>query len=225
MMSELRCDRQKWRDLLPQRRLGNRTPIQVMLVLHRDVSQMTNTQRALHCKYANARAKLIDFKVGDYVLVSLLHRRTSKLFCTWQGSYQVIAAVLPLVYQVRSTVDDSIMEAHASKIKLYADDALNVTEEMRVQRSYDDAKFFIEEVVDERFHQGVHQAFIKWRGFSDLDNTWEPVTLVQEDAPALWQAWLHKKSARSHSHRIRRREIEDDEEYFPRPSQRRRRNH
>jgi hypothetical protein len=33
---------------------------------------------------------------------------------------------------------------------------------MRVPSSYDDAKFFIEEVVDERFHQGIHQAFIKW---------------------------------------------------------------
>jgi hypothetical protein len=42
---------------------------------------------------------------------------------------------------------------------------------MRVQSSYDDAKFFIEEVVDEGFHQGIHQAFIKWSGFSVLERT------------------------------------------------------
>ena len=34
--------------------------------------------------------------------------------------------------------------------------------------------YTVEKIVDERTRDGRHEYFLKWKGYSDLENTWEP---------------------------------------------------
>ena len=34
------------------------------------------------------------------------------------------------------------------------------------------------------------QVLVKWKGFADLDNTWEPVTVLLEDIPVTVQSFI-----------------------------------
>jgi len=44
-------------------------------------------------------------------------------------------------------------------------------------------EFKIEEILDSRMHQGKLQYLIHWKGYNLEDNSWEPASVIFEDAP------------------------------------------
>ncbi|KAH6576816.1 hypothetical protein BASA62_001198 [Batrachochytrium salamandrivorans] len=58
-------------------------------------------------------------------------------------------------------------------------------EEEQDDEPLDEEEFEVERIIKHRKHQGVEQFYIKWKGYPDSDNTWEPVDVV--DAPELVQ--------------------------------------
>ncbi len=73
-------------------------------------------------------------------------------------------------------------------MKLYADSSLNVTEEIKVQKAFDDETFEIEQILEMDAER--KKCLIKWRGFSHAENSWEDVTLIQQDAPKVLEEFL-----------------------------------
>ncbi|EGF77697.1 hypothetical protein BATDEDRAFT_91354 [Batrachochytrium dendrobatidis JAM81] len=74
------------------------------------------------------------------------------------------------------------------------------------EESLDDEEFEVERIIKFRKHQGVEQFYIKWKGYPDSDNTWEPTDVV--DAPDLvkefWSTQASKgKKARTSTSRSR----------------------
>jgi hypothetical protein len=78
-------------------------------------------------------------------------------------------------------------------MKLYADSSLELTEAIKLQKSFDDESFIIEKIIDIK----ADHCLIKWLGFTDAENSWEPIQVIQEDAPKLLEAFqLEQKTAR-----------------------------
>jgi hypothetical protein len=76
---------------------------------------------------------------------------------------------------------------HEDSLQFYADNKLNTTEDIKAQFAFDNASFEIKAVIDMRMHEetGELQLLIGWQGFTEEENSWEPVTSINADAPAL----------------------------------------
>lgn len=44
----------------------------------------------------------------------------------------------------------------------------------------DSEEYLVERIIEYRIRKGIKQYFVKWKGFSDADNTWEPVDSLEQ---------------------------------------------
>jgi hypothetical protein len=187
-------------------------PIEEYLpVLHKAVSAMSDSQRALHRKYADKKARPVNFGVGDFVLCAKdVDQLEGKLYVTWRGPYRVVEAVHSHIFKVQDVVhEDKLHEAHISRMRLYNDSSLDITEELKLQKYFDDESFIIERVVMDRGSGASREVFIKWQGFSEKENSWEPVSLIERDAPGTWKEYLVSKSKKAK----RKPRLDEDDDY------------
>ena len=143
----------------------------------------------------------VYFQRGDFVLVSeARERHNSKLIAKWTGPYRIIDEISPLVFQVESLVDQSKMLVHATRLRFYADSKLNVTEELVEHLSKDGRwlhKYEVEDIIGHQFNKSTMswELHVKWLGFSHIENSFEDITFLFQDAPDLVVAYIHKIAA------------------------------
>ena len=68
---------------------------------------------------------------------------------------------------------------HGSRLRLYADSQLNVTVDIQQQKQHDakGSLYSIESIVD--VNENTQEVLIKWIGFPDEMNTWEPLAEIE----------------------------------------------
>ncbi len=72
-----------------------------------------------------------NFDVGDFVLQATVQESArSKLQDIWKGPAQIVRVISGYVYEVEDLITKRVMEAHVSRLKFYADDKLNVCEQL-----------------------------------------------------------------------------------------------
>ncbi|GAA5826826.1 hypothetical protein JCM3770_005418 [Rhodotorula araucariae] len=146
-----------------------------------------------------------DFKVGDMVMVDSSDRRSryktrggdrraAKLFARWDGPYRITAcSPARSTYTLELLAGDKAHPVfHASKLKIYNEnnpDLFGAREPARPEPIDMDGmtEYVIEKILDEK-GTGMRR-YVKWVGYPDSDNTWEPLAHV-EDTTALddWEA-------------------------------------
>jgi len=155
--------------------------------MHKIIDEATERERQAHRKRSIKRQKP-NFGMGDYVLVGVPEKRHGqKLSLNWRGPYRVVDLLNGYVFQVENIVTKERQQVHGDRLQFYADNKLNVTEEIKTQFAFDNASFDIDKVIDMRMHEetGELQLLIQWKGFSEVENSWEPATSINADAPAL----------------------------------------
>ncbi|GMF39813.1 unnamed protein product [Phytophthora fragariaefolia] len=104
--------------------------------------ELRNSLHAMHCKVEDRRLQqrllnkkhergenLVTFAVGDYVLRSRVdEKHGNKLQVTWVGPYRVVRADAHS-FRVQHLVTGDELDVHASRLKMYADSSLDVTDE------------------------------------------------------------------------------------------------
>jgi hypothetical protein len=105
-----------------------------------------------------------------------------------------------MYFDVENIITNEKRQVHGDRLQFYADNKLNITEDIKTQFAFDNETFEIEKVIDMRMHNesGELQLLIQWKGFTEDENSWEPATSIYADAPALVKLF-HARN-RTHIH-------------------------
>ncbi|GAA5987852.1 hypothetical protein JCM11641_003509, partial [Rhodosporidiobolus odoratus] len=158
------------------------------------------------------RGSEVEYGVGDLVMVDSLDRRSrykskggdiraAKLFPRWDSPYPVEYAS-PDTSTYRLTLppsDRAHPNFHASKLKRYIanDPSIYANREPPRPEPIDvegTDEYVVESIVDEKGKGRTRKFLVKWAGYPDSENTWEPLANV-EDTLAL-DEWEDGKAAR-----------------------------
>ena len=150
----------------------------------------------------------IDFVVGDYVLVAVPnHKKLTKLDATWRGPYQVTGLIHTEVndrgdvnnriYEVQHLVTKTKMEAHAMRIKFYSDKQLDIKTSITQLKNHitaqEASKFELEDIISHKYDNDLLAYVVecKWRGFSEDENSFEPLHELYSDVKAIVDKYLN----------------------------------
>ena len=99
------------------------------------------------------------------------------------------------VYICRDLIRNQQSAVHAQRMKIYADSSLNVTEDIKNSAAYD-AMSYISELVDWRENDdGKLEIKVRWLGFEEDQDTWEPAKNLIEDIPLILMRYLKAQEA------------------------------
>ncbi len=138
-------------------------------------------------KYANKKRRDDKFEIGDRVLLSTKHimldadreRASRKFTARWIGPFAIKRVINPSVYELDLP---STLHVHPvfniMWLKRYKEDTIEGRKPPPQQplATYADGSVYweIERIVDHRRRRGSLQYLVKWLGFPEHDNTWEP---------------------------------------------------
>jgi Chromo (CHRromatin Organisation MOdifier) domain len=128
-----------------------------------------------------------NFQVRDYVLVAE-HRKsgTTKLQVKWKGPRRVASVESDYVFVVENLLTKELKAAHATRLRFYNDNDLNVT--AKLTQVYEHNKhqlYVVSKILDARYNEQemFHEMLVAWRGFPVEEATWEPYSVIAVDVP------------------------------------------
>jgi hypothetical protein len=152
-----------------------------------------------------------QFRVGDQVWLEAsnlkLHHQKTKLAPKRYGPFRVIKEISPVAYRIQLPTSWGIHNVfHASLLSPYHETTAHGPNYSRPPPDLIDGEeeYEVERIINHRRHgrSRVLQYFVKWKGYPESDNTWEPADQVH--APELLKGYHRKnplnsiKGRRSH---------------------------
>ena len=138
---------------------------------------------------ANTRRRELSFDVGDQVMLSTRNLGPAfigparKLSDEWDGPFEVTAKITPVTYRLKLPPSMARLNPtfHVDKLKPYHTSATFPDRERPPKARIDasDETFTVERILDKRHSSnGDLEYLVKWEGYPDSDNSWEPVALL-----------------------------------------------
>ena len=172
--SEALPDTSEWREVLDQ--LGS-----LVYPSIRELRDMTNLQRQ---KRFNKNNKLVSFKVGSFVMAQD-PLRSSKLAPRFEGPYKVVRRNKGGAYILMDHVHD-----HTLLHRNYAPNQLISVHTPVVSTSDTSDVFVVERIINHRRVRNRFEYLVKWKGFPEDQNSWEPETNIL-DPVSITIFWKH----------------------------------
>jgi hypothetical protein len=122
----------------------------------------------------NNIAHALTVEMGNYVMVAAKRDR-GKLEARWVGPFKVISCPSSHLVEVENLLDGKTEVVHVSRAIQFNNRLLNTEAILREQNGYLAEGFEVEAVIDHRQQGNEWEVLIKWRGFENEDNTWEPI--------------------------------------------------
>ncbi|GMF45863.1 unnamed protein product [Phytophthora fragariaefolia] len=170
--------------------------------LHRRVSKANKATRAAGRSTMNNKkgAAMAQFDIGDYVLYADVWQHTrSKLRVKWCGPAQVTATVSNWIFEIENLITGQRREAHASRLKFYADASMDVSEHLLRHVAHNSEGHVVAELLNARYNPTLkqHEIELRWRGLSEAEDSLEPAITLLQDVPTVARAFVKKYSQRS----------------------------
>jgi hypothetical protein len=97
----------------------------------------------------------------------------------------VVKATSTWVFEIQNLITGRVKEAHASRLKFYADKDFDVTADLLAHVAHNDQGYEVEQFGDARWNEAkkLYELEVKWRGLDEAEKSWEPVQNLFEDLP------------------------------------------
>jgi len=162
--------------------------------MHKPVEDQKLKQRLLNRKRERGE-NIVNFDVGDYVLRSRVDEKSgSKLLVTWTGPHKVVRAD-SYSFRVRHLLTGDEHDVHASRLKFYADDKLNITEELLDHIASQGITLAINTIKEHRWNAAIddYEVLVSWRGLEAIEDSWEPMKVLGRDVKVLLGKYVQKQ--------------------------------
>jgi hypothetical protein len=142
-----------------------------MTEIHAQVAEKDTRDRKAAIQKHNDKTHVRspNFQVGDYVLVAE-HRKSgvSKLQVKWKSPRRVASVESEYVFVVENLLTKELKAAHASRLRFYKDNELNVSAELAQAADLNDHQLYVvSKILDARYNEQemFHGLLVAWRGF------------------------------------------------------------
>ncbi|GMF20844.1 unnamed protein product [Phytophthora fragariaefolia] len=122
----------------------------------------------------------VNFTVGDFVVRSRVdERQGNKLQLTWVGPYRVVQADTHS-FRVQHLVTGEELYVHASRLKMYADDSLEVNAELLEHISAQSNVLAVNRLKSHRWNDVIKDYVVEvsWKGLQRIENSHKPLTAL-----------------------------------------------
>ncbi|ETO66354.1 hypothetical protein F444_16481 [Phytophthora nicotianae P1976] len=118
-------------------------------------------------------------------------KKHPKLRVKWCGPAQVTAATSNWIFEIENLVTGERREAHASRLKFYADNSLAVTEDLHRHVAHNSEGHVVDTFLSTRYNTNEkrHELLVHWRGLDTVEDSWEPATVLLQDVPVAAKAF------------------------------------
>ena len=100
------------------------------------------------------------------------------------------------VYGVQNIVSGEVRDVHVARLRFYSDSALEVTSDLKevFQQTFNQGEFEMQALLNiGESHDGSgHIVRVRWSGFDEEEDTWEPLKTLWEDTPQFVRQQLRK---------------------------------
>ena len=130
-------------------------------------------------KSADRRRRASDLQLGQDAWLSTrnlpLRIGTRKLAEKWTGPFQLVAKVSPEAWRLRLPGTWKVHDVfHSSQLKP-ASGGSRVPAAIALEEDAEE-EYEVEAVVGKRSVRGQSQYLVRWRGYGQFDDTWEPAS-------------------------------------------------
>jgi hypothetical protein len=169
-------------------------------------------------KYADQRRQPLSFQIGDKVLLSTKHAKLStvgskKLLPKWIGPFKVLAKIGSAAYRLELPPSLKWHDVfHVSLLRPYVDSGRVVPPPLP-EIIEGETEYVVEQILAHRDvgrgKRTKRQYLVKWEGFGEEYNSWEPVDNLTHCEGAIQEYWSDKgtDSADSRERPNKRRRI------------------
>lgn len=159
-------------------------------------------------QYYDKNRPIQNFEIGDRVYISsknldiehlgVIAKGSRKLAPLWIGPYPVISKTTPDTYRVRLPFGLRLHpEFHTSLLKPYLEDPTsgrnNKPNKGMIAAGGHNDSFLVESIVGHRKRNGKIEYQVKWLGYSDEENTWEPLENLLRPVRNLLEDYIERK--------------------------------
>uniref|UniRef100_H3H8F2 Chromo domain-containing protein n=1 Tax=Phytophthora ramorum TaxID=164328 RepID=H3H8F2_PHYRM len=160
------------------------------------LAKLRESVQAMHCAVEDQRLKqrllnkkrargenLVNFTVGDFVLRSRVdEKQGDKLQVTWVGPYRVVRADTHS-FRVQHLVTGDELDVHASRLKMYADEDFEVTDELLEHVSAQGIVQAVDKLVSHRWNNDIknYEIKVRWKGLESIEDSYEPLTDLEKE--------------------------------------------
>ncbi|KAG3114662.1 hypothetical protein PI124_g3774 [Phytophthora idaei] len=138
---------------------------------------------------------MAQFDIGDYVLYADVWQHTrSKLRVKWCEPAQVAATVSNWIFEIQNLITGQRKEAHASRLKFYADASLNINEGLLLHVAHNSEGHVVDSLLKAQYNMNKkrHEIKVHWRGLDEIEDSWEPAVTLLQDVPVAVKAFVRK---------------------------------